>query len=40
MVVLVNNPADLEVGRTKLTSLSTMSPNKKFITEEVIITAY
>jgi hypothetical protein len=31
---------DFELGRTKLTILSTINPNKKFVIPEMIITAY
>ena len=40
MVVLVKRPADLDIGLTQFTSLSTKRPKIKLIIAEVPITAY
>jgi hypothetical protein len=40
IVVLVNKPADCEVGLVKLIILSTIKPNKKLVIPEVAIIAY
>ena len=40
IVVLVSKPADLEKGRTQLTSLSTIKLKIKLVIDEVAITPY
>ena len=40
MIILMAIPEDLDAGRTQLTNLPTITPNKKLVRDEVAMTAY